>query len=349
MKIVTVVGARPQFVKAAVLRKVFLDAGVDELLIHTGQHYDHNMSTSFFEEMNMKQSDYKCELEHRSHGAMTGEILASVETILQKEKPDYCLVYGDTNSTMAGALSAAKLHIPVCHVEAGLRSFNKNMPEEINRIVTDHVSDLLFCSTSTSVANLVNENITNGVHHVGDIMYDAVKMFTSNENNEQLVNQYIKRDARKLACLTIHRQESLNTRAELAERLDYCNSFSDEYQVVFPVHPGTAKKILEYELSTTGLTMIEPLPYSAMQALMSVSNLVLTDSGGLQKEAYFNQTRCITLRDETEWVETISSGWNRLWKDESYACEPQPISEYGDGDTGKRILEVLENHHANRS
>ncbi|WP_316863016.1 non-hydrolyzing UDP-N-acetylglucosamine 2-epimerase [uncultured Cohaesibacter sp.] len=342
MKIVSVVGARPQFVKAAVLREFFLEHGVDEILVHTGQHYDHNMSDVFFEQMNIAAPDYRCVLENRSHGGMTGEILHKIEDILIKEKPDYCLVYGDTNSTLAAALAAAKLLIPVCHVEAGLRSFNKNMPEEINRILTDHVSKLLFCSTPESLKNLKHEGITNGVHHVGDIMYDAVLRFSKTVESQDLVSQVIKRDERPLAVMTVHRQENVQDKQRLSEVLDFCDAFGKDFQIVFPCHPNTRNKIKEFGLSYSNINVVDPVPYQSIQALLNQASLALTDSGGLQKEAYFHQTRCITLRDETEWVETIENGWNRLWTSSGYACEPRSIEDYGDGDTRSKILKLLE-------
>lgn len=345
MKIVSVVGARPQFVKAAVLRKLFLENGIEEILVHTGQHYDHNMSAVFFEEMNIKPANYFCSLDKRTHGGMTGEILETVETILKKERPDFCLVYGDTNSTLAAALAAVKLHIPVCHVEAGLRSFNKKMPEEINRILTDHVSEILFCSTCESVKNLANENIKNGVYHVGDIMYDAVKLFASTLDVETIVAGVVERDDRKLACMTLHRQENVEDPELLNEIIKFCCSFQNEYQIVFPIHPNTENKLQAYGIDTDALTIIKPLPYMAMQALVSSSELLLTDSGGVQKEAYFHQTRCITLRKETEWIETVESGWNRLWGSDCYVQDPVPIMEYGNGDAGLKMINLLKSYN----
>lgn len=345
MKIVSVVGARPQFVKAAVLRKLFLENGINEILVHTGQHYDHNMSTVFFEEMDIKTADYFCSLDKRSHGGMTGEILENVEEILKKEQPDFCLVYGDTNSTIAAALAASKLHIPVVHVEAGLRSFNKKMPEEINRILTDHVSKILFCSTSEAIKNLTNENVKDGVFLVGDIMYDAVKLFASTLDVKNIVSELIKRDEKKLACMTLHRQENVVDPELLKEIIEFCRSFQDEYQIIFPIHPNTENKLQTFGINLEGLTIIKPLPYLAMQALVSSSDLMLTDSGGLQKEAYFHQTRCITLRKETEWIETIESGWNRLWSSDDYMQDPIPIKEYGNGNSGLKMINVLKNYH----
>ncbi len=347
MKIVSIVGARPQFVKSAVLRKLFLENNIDEILIHTGQHYDHNMSTVFFDEMKIAPPDYNCTLKLRSHGGMTGEILKGVEAILVAEKPDYCLVYGDTNSTVAGALAAAKLHIPVIHVEAGLRSFNKRMPEEINRILTDHASSLLLCSTSTAVENLAKENITNGVHHVGDIMFDAVQQLTHSLDCEQIVGELVERNHKPLACLTLHRQENVHSSKRLLELIEFCRSFESKYQIVFPAHPNTASRIKEHGISIGGIIKIQPLSYLSMQALVNASDLVLTDSGGLQKEAYFHGTRCITLRDETEWLETISSGWNRLWKSPDYTQQPETITEYGEGDAGAKMLRIVRSHYSN--
>lgn len=339
-KIVTIVGARPQFVKCAALRKVFDDGGViNEILVHTGQHYDFSMSEVFFQELGIPAADHFLGINGKSHGAMTGEMLAEIEKILFSEKPDAVLVYGDTNSTVAGALAAAKLHIPVFHVEAGLRSFNKKMPEEINRILTDHVSALLFCSTHESVNNLSNENITQGVHHVGDIMYDVTRSVQAMTDAEKTRAAYAK-DGKKLAICTIHRAENTADPVRLQRVVDFVKSYMDEYTIVLPLHPGTAKKIADAGVSTEGLTVIEPLPYIETQGLISASELVLTDSGGMQKEAYFHGVDCVTLRDETEWVETISNGWNVLWTDMNRAPK-KPITEYGSGETAQQIHDLI--------
>lgn len=342
MKIVTLVGARPQFVKAAVLRRAFANAGVEEILVHSGQHYDSNMSTVFFDEMQIRVPEYSLNLENRSHGGMTAEILEQFEKILMDEKPDWCLIYGDTNSTLAGALAASKLHIPICHVEAGLRSFNKAMPEEINRVVSDHVSSLLFCPTHEAIKNLENEGITSGVHLVGDIMYDAVKFFSQTAEPEKILDGLFHRDtSRKFATMTLHRQENTQTKEKLSELISYAKSFLGDYQIVFPLHPNTANKIKEFGLSCDGLDVIGPQSYATMQSLLNLSDLVITDSGGVQKEAYFHGVRCITMRDETEWVETISHGWNRLWTSPDYICAPKPIAEYGDGHSAAKMLHLL--------
>ena len=341
LKIVTVVGARPQFVKAAVLRKRSEEYGVHEVLVHTGQHYDHAMSDVFFSELGMRPAEYKLDLQNRSHGGMTGEIMAGVEEILMKEQPDWCVVYGDTNSTVAAALAAAKLHIPICHIEAGLRSFNKKMPEEINRILTDHMSDLLFCSTSVGVDNLANENIQQGVHHVGDIMYDAVRMFSKAVPKETFCAEHGLDPNRPIAAVTLHRAETVGNPERFQEVMAHVREAGREYQLAFPIHPNTRKKCAEFGISTERFILLEPMPYLAMQALLAHSDLVITDSGGVQKEAYFHGLRCLTMRDETEWVETIENGWNRLWTQEDYACDPKPIPEYGTGHSVEKILATM--------
>ena len=340
MKVLTVVGARPQFIKAAVLRRLFFENGIKEILVHTGQHYDYQMSKVFFDELSMKPPEYFVELKGRSHGAMTGEILANCEKILEKEKPDICLVYGDTNSTIAGALAASKIHIPVCHVEAGLRSFNKNMPEEINRILTDHISDVLFCSSFTALENLRNENIIKDVYHVGDIMHDAVKMFANESSLETLVPEYTK-STKPLALMTVHRQETVNSDELLIKIINYCCTLAEKYSIIFPAHPRTENRIKELGIKLGLIKMIKPLPYKSIHALLGNSSLVITDSGGLQKEAYFHKVRCVTLREETEWTETIKYGWNRLWTQKDFTCEPRDIPEYGSGDSAQKIIEIL--------
>ena len=340
LKIATVVGARPQFIKAAVLRTLAPTFGIEEVLVHTGQHYDHAMSDVFFSELGVKPADFKMNLGQRSHAAMTAEIMTNLEKILQSDHFDWCLVYGDTNSTLAAALTAAKLHIPVCHVESGLRSFNKSMPEEINRILTDHVSDLLFCPTRESVKNLQRENIVDRVHHVGDIMFDAMKMFACKERDRVLEHLSISPE-RPIALVTLHRADTLGSKHRMKEIIEYVRDAGRDYQLVFPMHPHTRHKLNEYAISLNGFHVVDPQSYLSMQALLSYSGLVMTDSGGLQKEAYFHGVRCITLRDETEWLETVSNGWNRLWKNESYLCNPKPIDDYGSGTAGKAILQKL--------
>lgn len=340
-RIVTVVGARPQFIKAAALRAAF-DAADDfhEVLVHTGQHYDNNMSEVFFRELGLRPPEYRLAVESRSHGAMTGQMLAHVERILLEEAPDAMLVYGDTNSTIAGALAAAKLHIPVVHVEAGLRSFNKAMPEEINRILTDHVSTLLFCSTTTGVENLASENIHHGVHMVGDIMYDVALRFGALADKTFLSAKY-RREGRALALLTLHRAENFGDPERAREILAFVASYGKDYDIVFPVHPGTRAKLSQMDVPLpSAIRLVDPLPYIELQGLLSLSDLVLTDSGGLQKEAYFHRKPCITLRDETEWVETVEAGWNALWTNPVHKSKKE-ITDYGKGDTAERIIATM--------
>lgn len=339
MKILSIIGARPQFVKAAVFRQYCDDNGVEEILLHTGQHYDPEMSTKIFEDLAVRKPDISHDLTARSHGGMTGEILEHVEKTIIDTKPDFVNVYGDTNSTLAGALAASKLHIPVIHIEAGLRSFNKKMPEEINRILTDHVSDFLFCPTTGAVKNLRAENIIDGVHHVGDIMYDAVKVFA---NKFHLPNEMKLQPGKKLAVMTVHRADTTSDAKLLQEVMSFCNSYSEDYQVIFPVHPNTRNKLKEFAIETGNINLVRPVSYLEMQGLLSEAKLVLTDSGGLQKEAYFHSCDCITLRNETEWTETLKAGWNRLWKSSTMINSRSSITEYGSGFATREMLHCLQ-------
>ena len=338
MKILSIIGARPQFVKAAVFRKHCEENSVEEILLHTGQHYDPEMSTKIFEDLDVRKPDISHNLTARSHGGMTGEIIEFVEKIIIDTKPDFVNVYGDTNSTLAGALAASKLHVPVIHIEAGLRSFNKKMPEEINRILTDHVSNFLFCPTTDAVKNLRAENIIDGVHHVGDIMYDAVKIFA---DKFYLPNEIKLQRGKKLAVMTVHRADTTSDAKLLQEVISFCNSYTEEYQVVFPVHPNTGNKLKEFSIETGAIKLVGPVSYLQMQGLLNESELVLTDSGGLQKEAYFHGSDCITLRSETEWSETIHAGWNRLWKSSDTLQRKKLIREYGNGRATDKIIKSL--------
>ena len=338
MKILSIIGARPQFVKAAVFRKHCDENGIEEILLHTGQHYDPEMSTKIFEDLDVRKPDISHNLTARSHGGMTAEILEHVERTILDTKPDFVNVYGDTNSTLAGALAASKLHVPVIHIEAGLRSFNKKMPEEINRILTDHVSDYLFCPTTDAVKNLRAENIIDGVHHVGDIMYDAVKIFS---DKFYLPNQIKLQQIKKLAVMTVHRADTTSDAKLLQEVISFCNSYSEEYQIIFPVHPNTRNKLKVFSIETGEIELAEPVSYLEMQGLLKEAELVLTDSGGLQKEAYFHGCDCVTLRSETEWSETIHSGWNKLWKSPVNMSIKESISEYGNGFAAEKIIEKL--------
>lgn len=344
MKILSVVGARPQFVKASVLRKLFREADdFEEVLVHTGQHHDVNMSDVFFDELKISAPDVKLSIHGGGQGQMTGRMLEAMETVLLDHKPDACLVYGDTNSTLAGALAAAKLHIPVIHNEAGLRSFNKGMPEEINRIMTDHVSDLLLCPTHTGVENLKNENITRNVHMVGDIMYDATLDAIAQIGSSITSIQGIDLLADNIAVCTLHRAENTDDKAQLTRLIAYLNEQCDRYNVVLPLHPRTKKALKAHALETGRITLIDPIGYMDMQALLAASQIVFTDSGGLQKEAYFHGKPCVTLRGETEWIELVASGWNRLWTQPDFSLRKE-VSEYGSGQAGRLILDIIRNH-----
>lgn len=312
MKIISIVGARPQFIKCAPLSRE-LRKEHEEIIVHTGQHYDPEMSDIFFAELNIPKPDYNLGIGSGNHGAQTGEMLAKIEGVLVNEKPDLVVVFGDTNSTLAGALAAVKLHLPVAHVEAGLRSFDRTMPEEINRVVTDHVSDLLFCPTQTSVDNLAKEGIVNGVHLVGDVMVDALEYNRALAEERSSVLTRLCLDPGNYLVLTVHRPANADSRENMEAILSAVAESGK--RTVFPVHPRTRKFLHEYGLwenLPSSITVTEPLGYLDMICLMSHAEKILTDSGGMQKEAYILGVPCITLRDTTEWVETLEGGWNVL-------------------------------------
>lgn len=339
--LITVVGARPQFVKAAVFSRLLRgDATLREVLVHTGQHYDANMSDIFFEELEIPQPDYHLNIHGAAHGAMTGQMLAEIEGILLKEKPAGVLVYGDTNSTLAGALAAAKLSVPVIHIEAGLRSYNRHMPEEINRVLTDHVSGLLLCPTRESVRNLEKEGIVQGVHHVGDIMFDATQHATQRALKSSPILETMGLAPKTYALATLHRQENTDSKEALARAIQYLQAQAKQQSVVLPLHPRTRKCMAVHNIAADGLTLIEPLGYIDMHRLLHDAAAVFTDSGGLQKEAYFHRVPCVTLRTETEWVETVTHGWNRLWGDTEYQPR-RMIADYGQGDAGEKCRQLI--------
>jgi len=309
MKIVTIVGARPQFIKAAVLSRE-LRKEHTEILVHTGQHYDQNMSDVFFKELGIPAPDYHLGVGSGPHGKQTSEMLAAIEQVLLNEKPDWVMVYGDTNSTLAGALAASKLHIRVAHVEAGLRSFNRLMPEETNRVLTDHVSDLLLCPTQTAIDNLGKEGITQGVHLVGDVMYDALMWAAEQGNGNALLDQ-LGVAPKKYLLATVHRAENTDNPERLSGILEAFNHL--EEPLIWPVHPRTRQKLHEMDWHPAPhVRLIDPVGYIDMAHLESHARVIFTDSGGVQKEAYWLGVPCVTLRDETEWVETVESGWNQL-------------------------------------
>ena len=318
MKLLTVVGARPQFIKASAVSRAIqkaneCGASIREVIVHTGQHFDANMSQVFFEELSIPAPDYHLNIASLSHGAMTGRMLEAVEAVLQNEKPDMVLVYGDTNSTLAGALAAAKLHIPVAHVEAGLRSFNKRMPEEVNRILTDHVSEMLFCPTSIAVENLRKEGIEHGVHLVGDVMYDVTLHYGELARERHDLGKWGLTEKGYALC-TVHRAENTDDPIRLAGILEALRDIAKEIAVIMPLHPRT-RNIIENSGDADalrGLTVVPPVSYLEMLRLEMSAKVILTDSGGVQKEAFFHRVQCVTLRDETEWVETVSKKYNVL-------------------------------------
>jgi UDP-GlcNAc3NAcA epimerase len=314
-KIVTILGARPQFVKAAVLsRTISKHKEVEEVIVHTGQHYDANMSDIFFDEMGIPKPTYNLAINGLSHGAMTGQMLQKIEDVLLIEKPDLVVVYGDTNSTLAGTLAAKKLNIRVAHVEAGLRSFNMKMPEEINRILTDRISDLLLCPTDTAVSNLMNEgfeNIPTKIIKCGDIMKDAVEFYSKVSDEKSSIIKDLKLQKNEFVLATIHRQENTDTIENLKSIFEGFQEISKTKQVVLPLHPRT-KAILDKNRLNYNIKIINPVGYFDMLELLKNCNLVITDSGGLQKEAFFNKKHCIIAREETEWVELVSNGFAKI-------------------------------------
>ena len=349
MKIVTIIGARPQFIKAASLsREISNFNEVEEIIIHTGQHFDPNMSDVFFNEMQIPKPKYNLEINNLGHGAMTGRMLEKIEEVLNIEKPDWLVVYGDTNSTLAGALAAKKLHIKVAHIEAGLRSFNMKMAEELNRIITDRVSDLLFCPTEEAVINLKNEGYSNfdsKVENVGDIMCDSALFYKNllEDRHIKIKGEYI--------LATIHRAENTDDELKLVKIFKALDLLNESYKVVLPIHPRTKKYLDQYNIITS-ITLINPVGYLDMIALITNAMAVITDSGGLQKEAYFFKKRCFTLRDQTEWVELIKARCNQLINvenDDIVDVILESLNEtpdfskliYGDGTTSKKIINCL--------
>ncbi len=356
-KLLSIVGARPQFIKAAPISRAIkgynesAERVIVDKILHTGQHYDYLMSKVFFDDLGLAEPDYNLEVGSGSHGKQTGRMLEGIEEVLIKEAPHMVLVYGDTNSTLAGALAATKLQIPVAHVEAGLRSFNRTMPEEVNRVMTDHISTVLFCPSESPVKNLCAEGITQGVHNVGDVMYDSFLYSLKVSGGTSTVLKDLGVEPKEYYLSTIHRAGNTDNITNLKSILSAFKLL--DKPVVLPLHPRTAG-ILKNELSgfDRGLTkIINPLPYDDLIALAGSSRAILTDSGGLQKEAYFLKVPCITLRDDTEWVETVEAGWNILTGAEKdriiKACksldeERPPYRElYGDGHAADKIIEVI--------
>lgn len=318
MKIITVVGARPQFIKAATLSRVLRKQDrVNELLLHTGQHFDANMSAVFFDELDIPNPDFNLEINGGGHGEMTGKMLSGIEQVLLEEKPNWVLIYGDTNSTLAGALAAVKLHIPIAHVEAGLRSFNRKMPEEINRVLTDHASDLLFAPTRLAMENLKKEGLSpDKIEYVGDVMFDAAKFYGAKASSQlSEIREKNGFDHGDYALVTIHRAENTDEPQLLRAIANQIIKLNIDLPVIWPLHPRTRHKLIELNLMDSlnrNISIVDPVGYLDMVALEKGAKLIVTDSGGVQKEAFFHRVPCLTLRNETEWVELVDGGYNIL-------------------------------------
>ncbi len=363
MKLISIVGARPQIIKAAAVSRAIAehnrehpDRTIVEIIVHTGQHYDENMSQVFFEELDVPQPDHNLAVGSASHGVQTGKMLRKIEDVLIQEGPEWCLVYGDTNSTLAGVLAAAKIHIPIAHVEAGLRSFNRTMPEEINRVVADHISNFLFCPTATAVDNLANEGITEGVYQVGDVMYDCMLFYLEKAKTiEKKTLEKLDIHSGSYYLGTVHRAENTDDGPRLASISEALNEIATEdCPVILPLHPRTVGYAHKYGLKfADNVNVIQPVSYLEMVVLENNARIILTDSGGVQKEAYWLGVPCITLREETEWVETVESGWNILVgadkhhivngvRRSSKQRVVSPESVYGNGDAANEICKVLQ-------
>jgi len=364
MKIITVIGARPQFVKAAPVSRAIRihnetegqTIHIQDIIIHTGQHYDANMSDVFFDELGISPPAYNLGIGSGSHAEQTGQMLIQLEALLQKETPDFLLVYGDTNSTLAGALAASKIHIPIAHVEAGLRSFNRQMPEETNRVLTDHISDILFCPTQKAVINLSNEGICRNVFDVGDVMYDAFMHFSQIAKKQSEILSKVRLPGPPYTIppyylSTIHRAGNTDNLDRLKSIFGTLSTLKQT--IILPLHPRTRKVLEKHSIyPSSNIHIIDPVSYLDMCQLLEHAQLVLTDSGGLQKEAFFARVPCVTLRDETEWIETVDQGWNvitgadptRILRAvEMFGSAPptQTCVPYGSGEAASQIVSLL--------
>lgn len=361
IKILTILGARPQFIKASILSRLFSESpDFKEIIIHTGQHFDKNMSDVFFKEMEIPHPEYQLNVGGLSHGAMTGRMMEEIESIALNETPNYILVYGDTNSTLAGALVGSKLHLPVIHIEAGLRSYNKQMPEEINRVLTDHCSSLLFCPNQKAIDNLEKEGIAHNnqtsIYNVGDIMYDAALYYKAKAQQKNTLSE-IGLKPNTYSLFTCHRPENTENPEKLKEIISAIQQLAEEGNIiVWPVHPRLKEKIANQKLHSN-ILCISPQGYLDMLNLTQHSNLIFTDSGGLQKEAYFFKKPCITLRKETEWVELVELGANELVGSDSkliydafHKAKPAILNSsiYGDGDCGVKIIHQIKVKYESR-
>jgi UDP-GlcNAc3NAcA epimerase len=358
MKIATILGARPQFIKAAIVSKAFsASADIEEVIVHTGQHYDQNMSQIFFQELDIARPAYNLGIGSGSHGLQSGRMLEAIEGVLMEEVPDWVLVYGDTNSTLAGVLAAVKLHIPVAHVEAGLRSFDRRMAEEINRVVADHTSDLLFVPTRTALENLRREGLPeSSIYAVGDVMYDAAIYYGSTAEAQSHVLHKLGLKSKEYILATLHRAENTNNPGGLRLIVGGLIQVAREIPVVLPIHPRTRRVLNESGIASEisrFIRLIDPVGYMDMLKLEKNARVIATDSGGVQKEAYFHGVPCVTFREQTEWVELIELGWNRLVPPVSAATVISGLCDalastprstqtpYGDGHAAERIVQVL--------
>jgi UDP-GlcNAc3NAcA epimerase len=340
-RLLTVVGARPQFVKAMpVSRAIRRAPGLAEVMVHTGQHHDPALSDAFFQALDLPAPVENLGIHGGSHGEMTGRMLAALDGVIARVAPDLVIVYGDTNSTLAAALAAAKAGVPVAHVEAGLRVFDRTLPEETNRVVVDHLSRLLFAPTRAAVANLAREGLVEGVLQVGDVMQDAVLAMAALPQAGDSVLQRLGLTPGAYAVATLHRAATTDDAASLAAAVGYLRARLAVLPVVLPLHPRTRAAAARFGVDLSGLTVVEPLGPLDMQRLLAGCAAVFTDSGGLQKEAYFHRKPCVTLRDSTEWIETVEAGWNRLWTVADYRPRRE-IDDYGTGDAAERIVQAI--------
>lgn len=366
MRLLTILGARPQFIKAATLSRAIKEhEGIEEVIVHTGQHFDANMSDIFFKQLDIPRPHHNLHIAGLSHGAMTGRMIEGIETLIQKEQPDWVMVYGDTNSTLAGALAAVKLHVPIAHVESGLRSHDPFMPEEANRVVVDRLSSVLFVPTHNALENLTKEGFPfmsvsadgrsrhQAIHCVGDVMFDALRYYVPKAVKQYPLSNWDLKPESYILC-TLHRQENTDNEERMRSVLRALSTLSADHDVVFPVHPRTKSKIVDLVGMTLNpkLRLIEPIGYLEMQALMSGAKCVATDSGGVQKEAYFHRKRCITMRDSTEWVELVEAGVNVLVGTDTDKIVAAVLNSdmdmngiddfYGRGFAAEKIIKVLE-------
>lgn len=363
MKILTIIGARPQFIKAATVSRLIAHASnVTEYIIHTGQHYDQNMSDIFFRELDIPKPNINLEIGSGLHGEQTAKMLVGIEQEIIKQKPSCVLVYGDTNSTLAGALAASKLNVPVCHVEAGLRSFNRSMPEEVNRTVTDHTSDTLFAPTQNAVSQLKKEGIpSDNIVLSGDVMFDAALYYSGKAEVESHILESLKLQNNDYILATVHRAENTDDKERLARIVHELETLAKNTTVVMPIHPRTLKLLSEYSITPKGVLFIEPVGYLDMVKLERNSKLIVTDSGGVQKEAFFHKKQCFTIRSETEWTELVDAGHNILFppvpenSDSLAQCiankanlPQQPFSGmlYGNGNAAELILTEIRRRYS---